>query len=399
MNQRLRFKNLLPTLLLFSAATQANTTALQAPEIEVTNNKVDYYKVQRTIPELSTAFIDTSPAQRNDGIKVGKLSVNPAVEKALAKLGKEIAENKHDKYDSLLISQNDQLLFESYYSKGRINLPHSQASATKTYLSLAVGRAIQLGYLTMEDLHKPVINFFKGLDQKSLAHGINKITLDHTLSMRSGLRIEDETLNALDKKAKTLAAKELVKTYFSKSAPVTKATQVYKYQRSDPRITMLVLDSVVPGGAEKFIKRELIDKLGITEFDWRNNFGLPEGNYSAMMKSRDMLKWGKLMKDKGLWNKERLIPAAFIKQATSKIAIPHSKNYDFTNFDYGYYIWQTDMTVGNQSYRCNMAWGGGGQYVIAFDELNLVIAVTARARGVEDKTLTLVEERILPLFT
>ena len=105
------------------------------------------------------------------------------------------------------------------------------------------------------------------------------------------------------------------------------------------------------------------------------------------------------MKDKGLWNKERLIPAAFIKQATSKIAIPHSKNYDFTNFDYGYYIWQTDMTVGNQSYRCNMAWGGGGQYVIAFDELNLVIAVTARARGVEDKTLTLVEERILPLFT
>ena len=70
---------------------------------------------------------------------------------------KEIAENKHGRFDSFLILQQDKLLFESYYSRGRINLPHPQASTTKAYTALLLGRAIQLGYLTMDDLDKPLI--------------------------------------------------------------------------------------------------------------------------------------------------------------------------------------------------------------------------------------------------
>ncbi|WP_448547635.1 serine hydrolase domain-containing protein [Thalassotalea fusca] len=381
-----------------ASIAQSNNSPVQAPEISISNN-INYYELQKTTPELTSAFINTTPERRDDGIKVGKLSSHPLAEKILTELGKEIENNKHTRYDSILISKNDQLLFESYYLKGRVNLPHSQASATKTYVTLAVGRAIQLGYLTMADLHKPVINFLKGLDAKKFAKGVDKITLDHTMSMRSGIRINEKFLDALDKKTENLTAQELVQTYFSKSSTITESSQVYRYQRSDPRITMLVLDSVVPGGAESFIKRELLNKIGIQTYDWEVNFGMLEGNYSAMLTSRDMLKLGRLMSDKGLWNKEQLIPTGFMDKAASKIAIPYSKEYDFSSFDYGYYIWQTDMKVDNKSYRCKLAWGGGGQYVIVFDELDLVIAVTARSRGTKDTTLELIEKRVLPLFT
>ena len=41
----------------------------------------------------------------------------------------------------------------------------------------------------MDDLHKPIVSFFPEIDTNGLAMGVERITLDHTLSMRSGLRI------------------------------------------------------------------------------------------------------------------------------------------------------------------------------------------------------------------
>ena len=63
--------------------------------------------------------------------------------------------------DSLLIWSRGKLLFESYYRRSRANYPHYQMSITKSYTALALGRAIQLGYLKMEDLDKPAIGFLK----------------------------------------------------------------------------------------------------------------------------------------------------------------------------------------------------------------------------------------------
>ena len=378
-------------------ATANNTHAPQAKVDNQHNDNKSYYSIQDALPDLSPAFISTTPTPRHDGLKTGSLPSNPAFNRVVTQLGNEIAKAQHARYDSFLISHQDTLVFESYYLKGRVNLPHGQASATKAYTTLAIGRAIQLGYLTMADLHKPVHQFFKSLETKDFVSGFENVTLDHTLSMRSGIQIDDATRKKLGEAPEKLVGTGLLKAYFSNSKPITNATQVYNYQSIDPRITMLVLDAVVPQGAKSFIKRELIDKLGIKHYAWADNIsGVPEGAHSAMMTSRDMLKWGRLIKDKGVWQGKQLVPIAFIDSATNKKAIPHSDTYDFSSFDYGYYIWQTDMSAGGKTYRCNLAWGGGGQYVITFDGLDVVIAVTARSRGLEDKTLELVEQRILP---
>ncbi len=48
----------------------------------------------------------------------------------------------HGKYDSLLIYDLGKLLIESYFRRGRIKMPHGEASATKTYTGLVLGRAL-----------------------------------------------------------------------------------------------------------------------------------------------------------------------------------------------------------------------------------------------------------------
>lgn len=142
------------------------------------------------VPYREKAFIDFDPAERNDGLLVGGLGVDGGKREVIAELAAEIAQGQHGSYDSLLIAHRSRLLFESYYLRGRINMTHPQVSVTKAYTALTVGRAIQLGLLTIADLKRPLISFLGELDPKRLVRGAEKITLHQAMTMRSGIRID-----------------------------------------------------------------------------------------------------------------------------------------------------------------------------------------------------------------
>ena len=247
---------------------------------------------------MDKAFYTITPTSKDDGLVVGQY---PDSESIIA-LAKELVAGQHSAYDSVLISHKDRLVFESYYGYGRSNLPHFQASATKTYTAMAIGRAIALGYLSMADLHKPVLSFLPDVNTENLVEGAEKVTLHHTMSMRSGLRIAEQTLDALADAAEQLKGQQLAQFYFTQSEPVIDQKQIYQYQPVDPRLTMLVLDAVVPDSAKNFIKTELLDKLGIKQYAWQDNpSGVPEGAHSTSMMSRDMLKWASVFTNQGQW--------------------------------------------------------------------------------------------------
>ncbi len=368
-----------------------------APKATTAESKLSF----RDIPDLKNAFIDAAPSDNKDKIPVGKLGIDGGDEAIIIKLSQEIADNKHDPFDSFLIVYKGKLLFESYYRKGRVNLPHFQASATKAYTCLALGRAIQLGYLTMDDLDKPLIRFLKDLDQTKLVEGAEKITLHKAMTMRSGIRISKEQRKAYRKTPAQLKGQKQVQTFLEHSAPITSASQSFLYQ-DDPRLVMQVIEAVVPGTAKNFIKKELLDKMGITTYGWETDVnGLPGSASSSSMTSRDMVKWGILTSNKGKWKGEQLIPEAFITKATSRILLTgdddvYGGGKDVSNQGYGYYWWSADLKYGDKSYFCVSAQGGGGQYIILIEELDLMVVVTSH--GNDNSTLQTVAERILPAF-
>ena len=186
------------------------------------------------VPDLQPAFVDPSPVQLDDDIDVGAIGTDGGNKRMITALAQEIADQAHGEFDSLLIAQHGKLLFESYYLKGRINLPHPQASTTKSYLSLAVGRAIQLGHLTMADLDKPVISFLEDLDSTTFVPGVEKITLHQAMTMRSGLRFSDAQKERFEEDSEEFRGQRQVQAYFEQSAPITSETQTFLYQGSDP---------------------------------------------------------------------------------------------------------------------------------------------------------------------
>lgn len=353
------------------------------------------------IPELEKAYISASPENLNDGIAVGNLSSRLGDNAAIVKLAKEIAEEKHGQLDSLLIAHQGELLFESYYRRGRIDLSHPQSSATKSYTSLAVGRAIQLGYLSMADLDKPVISFLKDLDHARLADGAGKVTLRRALTMTTGITISEEQWQQINDNPEKLKGQQEVQVILETSQPISDDTQVFKYG-TGPQLIMQVLDAVVPGSAQNFIKTELLDKLGIHNYSWKNAAsGLPESGWKASITSRDMLKFGLLFSSNGKWQEQQLISAAYLSDATRRHIFTgdddiYGGGKDVSRQGYGYYFWGTDLHHNGKHYPSASAQGGGGMYILHVKALNLVVVITAHHR--DQTTQQMIAERILPAF-
>lgn len=356
----------------------------------------------RDIPALKLDFVDASPADLKDSIRVGVLGTDGGRREMIVELAREIADQKHQRFDSLLVAHKGSLLFESYYSRGRMNTPHPQASSTKAYTGFALGRAIQLGYLTMEDLHRPVISFLDEVDKSKLTKGAELITLHHALTMRSGVRLSEGKKDELEKQEKPLKGQALVQAYLEHSAAITPESQGFLYQGVDPTMIMQVIEAVVPGSARDFIANEVLARLGISNFDWKESFsGLPRAGSGSGMTSRNMLKWGMLAKNRGEWQGEQLIPEAFVEKATNKVFEPDPNEIFFVNETvsnpgYGYFWWQAELSSKGKTYFSRSAQGGGGQYIILIDELDLIVVTTGHDR--EMRPLRLVAERILPAF-
>ncbi|MEL6557352.1 MAG: serine hydrolase [Bacteroidota bacterium] len=388
---------LLIAFLLLAKISIARQPDQKAPEASNEEKELSFGK----LPNLKAAFIDTTPANRNDGISVGNLSAS-ANKEMILELAKEIADNQHGVYDGLLILHRNKLVFESYYNRGRVDLPHFQASATKAYTSLVLGRAMQLGYLTMDDLNKPVISFLKELDPSKFVEGADEITLHKALTMRGGLNISKEDKEKFKNNPDMLKGQGLVQSLLEHSEPITKLSQVYYYGNYNPRLTMQVINAVVPGTAQDFIKTELLDKLGITNYVWNDEVsGLPEAGWNVTMTARDMAKLGMLALNNGKWNGEQLIPEAYVTKAIHRI-VRHSYDDNFdddgrvTNTGYGYYWWVSDLESHGKKYFSTSAIGGGGQYVSLIKELDLIIVATAHDRRYQ--TLNMTADRIIPAF-
>ncbi|WP_420573479.1 alpha/beta hydrolase-fold protein [Kordia sp.] len=348
------------------------------------------------IPHLNNAFVSTTPEDRKDGILVDTLSVSNSDQKAILKLSQEVFDGKHGNYDALLISHKNKLVFESYYKKGRINLPHGQASAVKAYTSLVLGRAIQMGYLSMEDLDKPLISFLKDVNPKKMTKGAENITLHKALTMHGGLTIDREKWKEFEKDSVRLKGQGLVQTLLEQSAPITNESQTYLYGNFNPMLVMTVIDAVVPGTAENFIKTELLDKLGITNYKWSTHIsGLPEAGWRVNIMSRDMIKLGNLVLNNGKLNGEQLISAAYLAKATSGIVKP-TQDWMPKDYRYGYFWYQTLVKVNNKNYDVRFAWGGGEQRVIVIEELDLTIVISGHDG--EDKLMTQISKIIIPAF-
>jgi CubicO group peptidase (beta-lactamase class C family) len=394
-------KILFSTILSFWFLSYLSGDTGLAPEVTDLNAVDISFQKEKEIQYLHKPFISTKPRDKKDLLPVGELGKDGGKKESILKFVRKLAEPsdspKHGKTDSLLIAHQGKLIFESYFRRGRANYPHYQMSITKSYTAYAIGRAIQLDYLSMDDLHKPVVSFLKEIKPDKLAKGADKITLDQAMQMRSGIRLPKKKIGEIIQRPSLLRGQGQARAYlqFSQDLPVLSdsSLQPFKYQSSDTVLTMQVLEAVVPGTAEAFIREQLLKPMHISNYGWQEDLsGFPKAAAGSSLLSRDMIKMGLLTLNQGKWRGQQHLPSAFVKKATTPLLFNGT-----TDTDYGYFWWHQVRKVKDKKYPCIQGRGAGGQFIFVFPTLDLVASVTAHNQGM-GKMLRQLPEVLIQAF-
>lgn len=132
-----------------------------------------------------------------------------------------------------------------------------------------------------------------------------------------------------------------------------------------------IIYSTTGMSADQFAELYLFHPLGITDYEWaKQPDGLPQTEGGLSLRPRDMLKFGLMFLNNGVWNNTRIISGEWILESTKK-------RLDYAE-DLGYaYHWHRQTFRSKawivESIRAN---GWKGQFIYIFPSLDMVVVFT-----------------------
>ena len=266
---------------------------------------------------------------------------------------------------------------------------HVMFSASKSLLSLAVGIAIEQGVFT--GLDQPYLDLFPYPDYANPDPRKSDILLEDVLTMRLGLEWNewDPPYSSPDNQMLRFYETE---TDFSKSLldlPMAFDPGT-RFAYSTPASASLgqAIENNAPLSLIDFGGLHALSPLGISNVEvFRTPTGLPDLGRGLFLTARDLLKFGQLYADGGIWNGEQLVSADWIAAST----FPHTEfgwlepdNFSWKLTGYGYQWWTGYFEVGGAQVEAYAARGHGQQVLMVMPELELVVAVFSHAFGEQE---------------
>jgi CubicO group peptidase (beta-lactamase class C family) len=294
----------------------------------------------------------------------------------LAEMLKAIEERGLDLH-SLLIIRNGYLVSENYFGAYEANIHHQQYSVTKSFIATLIGIALDKGYI--KDTDQRIVDFFPERTFDNLTDQKIAMTLDDTLTMRTGLDWEegDPAYRAL------YTSPDWVKYMLDKPMAATPGTQ-FNYCSGCSHLLSAIVQQSTGMNPRDFAEQYLFKPLGITDYRWDVDAeGTPIGGWGLQLTPRDMAKLGYLFLHGGNWDGRRIVSAEWVTEATRTQAEAGAM------LDYGYQWWVYS------AHHAYLALGRYGQTIYVLPDLDMIIVTTAAEEG-HDHVFELADLYLIP---
>ncbi len=266
--------------------------------------------------------------------------------------------------ESVVIAKNGKIIYENYFNGFDVNSPHDMRSASKSISSLIIGIAIDNGII--DNVNNRLYEYIPEKYQQTIDSSKSKITIRDLLTMSSGIGVSENTYQQSDDWLKTVLKPPLNH----------KPTSYTDYKSADPYLTGIYLSGHLEIPLEIYIQNGLFSPLGIhnyvmntDETEQRPYFG-----GGLHLTPRDMLKFGQLFLNKGIWNGKRVISEEWVDESTQI----HTRLEDVSDKNgYGYLWWHNTYEVMGKKIKTIEARGAGGQYIFIIPELDSVAVITS----------------------
>ena len=189
---------------------------------------------------------------------------------------------------------------------------HGVASCTKSVLSSLVGIAIQQGFI--ESIQQPMLDFFPGRKIANRDPRKEAITLEHLLTMSSGLHC---IYNGFEKTLYDMrSSKHWAQFMLDQPMDYDPGTHFF-YNSGASHLVSAILTQATGQSAFEFASKHLFGPLGIQDVAWPSD---PQGHTCGwgqlQLQPRDMAKFGYLFLCDGVCEGRRLVPPGWVAEST-----------------------------------------------------------------------------------
>lgn len=300
----------------------------------------------------------------------------------------KLADKSHAGITSVLVAQAGQLVFETYANGGDRERLNDMRSATKTLTALLVGAAIDRGRIPHDRAN--VYAYFRdlvparGLDRRKAA-----MTLQDLLTMSSAWECDDDNQFSSGNEERMYVSESW--TAFALQLPLrgyapwnarpedSPYGRAFSYCTAGSFVLGAIVERATRRPLAQFARETLEQPLGIAEVQWnRSSEGVGMGGGGTRYRTRDIAKFGELLRDQGRWHGKPVLAASWIAAMLTPRAVPRE------NVEYGYQLWRFRFPVqGRDEWVWAMS-GNGGNYVFVAPQFDLVAVVTSSAYNNRD---------------
>jgi CubicO group peptidase (beta-lactamase class C family) len=248
-------------------------------------------------------------------------------------------------------------------------LRHKLHSATKSFTGTAVGFAEAEGLLGLDD---PVVDFFT---HRLSGANLRGMRIRDLLTMRTG---HGRGLSGVTTRLRSTG---WVDEFFEEPL-VEPPGRTFMYNSSASHVLSAIVQEVSGQPVDEYLRPRLFEPLGIEDFEWeRDPDGVCGGGNGLSMRPRDLLTFGVLYLQDGMWEGRRVLPVGWARRA-SALHVRHAAtgawngkefgrpgNDAVADSGYGYQFWTTEDRIYNAS-------GIFGQECMVFPDQDGVVVVT-----------------------
>jgi CubicO group peptidase (beta-lactamase class C family) len=254
---------------------------------------------------------------------------------------------------------------------------HMLYSLSKSFTSVAVGMAQAEGLLSIDST---VISFFPDSTPQNVSDNLGAMRVRDLLKMNSGH--QDGTMWRIT------GGEDWVKNFLALEVDHKPGTH-FLYNTGASFMLSAIVQEVCGQTLMEFLTPRLFEPLAIQAPTWETNpAGINMGGFGLSITTRDIANFGQLLLQEGQWEGDQLLPAEWIREATSFQTSNGSNPESDWEQGYGYQFWMCRHGL----YRGD---GAFGQFCIVFEDQDAVLAINS-GTGDMQGIMNLVWEHLLP---
>ena len=267
------------------------------------------------------------------------------------------------KVKACVIKRNGKIVLDYHKNDKMATKQHKINSCTKSITSALIGICIDKGLI--DGLDVTIERYFA---EHLLEDEKKEITIRHLLTMTDGLDWPElEEWNGF---APMLYQKDMAGYVLGRNL-IHHPGEHMNYNSGASQLLGEIITISTGMSVVEFAKKELLEPLGIHDFTWWEREGHALTADGLKMTMEDMVKFGELYLNKGIYKGKRILPEKWIEESF----IPRFLTYTDIG-SYGYHWWHTNALVDEKLLDINFALGIRGQYVIVIPAMDMVIAIT-----------------------